>query len=361
MKELGQRVVAVDRNAGRAGPRGRGRRRGRRLRRRRRRRRGRAPPRGRRRADRSRPTAPCRSSPPSRRSSACPGSAARRAHAMTHKVAMRHRLADAGVPQPRVRGRADAARGARGGRDGRLPGGAEAGRLGRPARALPARASRTTSSAPALGARGVADRRGDPRDVPPGARGERAARRPRRRACALITLSDRLRPAGRRLRRRDRARLPVDALRRRARGGRSGSPCATVRALGLRNGVAYPAAARRDDGVVRVIEVAARIPGGQMARSPRYGVGVDLVEVAVRQALGEDRAGRAARAALPAAARDPLPDRRARAAPARRASSSVGDARAGARALRASSRPSSTSSRARRSGRCRSTATGAAT
>ena len=34
-------------------------------------------------------------------------------------------------------------------------------------------------------------------------------------------------------------------------------------------------------------EVAARIPGGQMADLVRHAVGVDLVEVALRQALGE--------------------------------------------------------------------------
>jgi biotin carboxylase len=37
-----------------------------------------------------------------------------------------------------------------------------------------------------------------------------------------------------------------------------------------------------------VVEVAARIPGGQMADLVRHAVGVDLVEVALRQALGED-------------------------------------------------------------------------
>jgi biotin carboxylase len=38
---------------------------------------------------------------------------------------------------------------------------------------------------------------------------------------------------------------------------------------------------------VRVVEIAARIPGGQMVEVPRYGAGVDLVDVALRQALGE--------------------------------------------------------------------------
>jgi biotin carboxylase len=61
----------------------------------------------------------------------------------------------------------------------------------------------------------------------------------------------------------------------------------TVRALGLRNGIAYPQVLWSDDGVARLIEVAARIPGGQMALVARYGVGVDLVQVAMLQALGE--------------------------------------------------------------------------
>jgi len=60
-----------------------------------------------------------------------------------------------------------------------------------------------------------------------------------------------------------------------------------LRALGLRDSLAYPQLLVSADGV-RVIEVAARIPGGQMAEVARLGVGVDLVEVALRQALGED-------------------------------------------------------------------------
>jgi biotin carboxylase len=61
---------------------------------------------------------------------------------------------------------------------------------------------------------------------------------------------------------------------------------AAVRAIGLRNGIAYPQLLVSDDGV-RVVEIAARIPGGQMVEVPRYGVGIDLVEIAVLQALGE--------------------------------------------------------------------------
>ncbi len=61
-----------------------------------------------------------------------------------------------------------------------------------------------------------------------------------------------------------------------------------VRALGLRDGIAFPQLLARDDGQVLVIEVAARIPGGQMADLARHAVGVDLVEIALLQALGEN-------------------------------------------------------------------------
>ena len=61
-----------------------------------------------------------------------------------------------------------------------------------------------------------------------------------------------------------------------------------MQALGLRDGIAFPQLIVSDDGSVRVVEVAARIPGGQMADLVRHAVGVDLVEVALRQALGEE-------------------------------------------------------------------------
>jgi biotin carboxylase len=59
-----------------------------------------------------------------------------------------------------------------------------------------------------------------------------------------------------------------------------------IHALGLRNGIAFPQVIVSDDGVSRVVEVAARIPGGQMADLARHAVGVDLIEVALLQALG---------------------------------------------------------------------------
>jgi biotin carboxylase len=60
-----------------------------------------------------------------------------------------------------------------------------------------------------------------------------------------------------------------------------------VHALGLRDGIAFPQLIASDDGETRIVEVAARIPGGQMADLARHAVGVDLVQVALLQALGE--------------------------------------------------------------------------
>jgi biotin carboxylase len=59
-----------------------------------------------------------------------------------------------------------------------------------------------------------------------------------------------------------------------------------VRALGLRDGIAFPQLIVTQ-GKALVVEVAARIPGGQMADLARHALGVDLVEIAVRQALGD--------------------------------------------------------------------------
>ena len=62
----------------------------------------------------------------------------------------------------------------------------------------------------------------------------------------------------------------------------------TIDALGLRNGIAFPQLIVGQDGVIRVVEVAARIPGGQMGDLVRHAVGVDLVDVALQLALGEE-------------------------------------------------------------------------
>jgi len=62
----------------------------------------------------------------------------------------------------------------------------------------------------------------------------------------------------------------------------------TVRALGLQTGIAFPQLIAAPDGRVIVVECAARIPGGQMADLVRHAVGVDLVDVQIRMALGEE-------------------------------------------------------------------------
>jgi biotin carboxylase len=62
----------------------------------------------------------------------------------------------------------------------------------------------------------------------------------------------------------------------------------TVRALGLGTAVGFPQLIAAPDGRVVVVECAARIPGGQMADLVRVAVGVDLVEVQIRMALGDE-------------------------------------------------------------------------
>jgi biotin carboxylase len=62
----------------------------------------------------------------------------------------------------------------------------------------------------------------------------------------------------------------------------------TVHALGLRTGIAFPQLIAVPGGRVVVVECAARIPGGQMADLVRFATGVDLVEAQIRMALGED-------------------------------------------------------------------------
>ncbi len=81
----------------------------------------------------------------------------------------------------------------------------------------------------------------------------------------------------------------------------------TARTLGLENGIAFPQLIASPDGGVVVVECAARIPGGQMADLVRHAVGVDLIEVQLRMALGEELPDELVFAAVPPAARDPLP------------------------------------------------------
>lgn len=206
------------------------------------------------------------------------------AHVMTHKIAMRRRLAEVGVPQPRFAAARDLAS-AR----------AAAETVGFPAVLKPADsggqrgifrlesiddldAHLHAALAESAGGEVVLERFHDGLEL----NGLVIARggEPE-----VLTLSDRLRPPG--------IGFGVgwihvypttifgDALAEAERVA-----VHATRALGLRDGIAFPQLLVTDEGVL-VIEVAARIPGGQMADLAHHAVGVDLIEVALRQALGE--------------------------------------------------------------------------
>ena len=213
-----------------------------------------------------------------------PGIGSETAHLMTNKIAMRRRLAEAGVPQPRfaavrhvreVRAAADAV-----GFPAVLKPADSAGQRGLflvqsrddLERHLHAALAQSTEEEAILESyhgglevNGLMVARGG--------------------FVTVVTLSDRRRPPGLgfgvAIAHVYPSTLFGDALEEVERVGRS-----TIHALGLRDGVAYPQVIWGDDGVARLIEVAARIPAGQMDLVARHGVGVDLVEVALRQALG---------------------------------------------------------------------------
>jgi biotin carboxylase len=215
-----------------------------------------------------------------------PGIGTEVAHAMTHKIAMRLLLADAGVPQPRyaaVRAVRDAH--------------AALGTVGVPAVLKPAdsggqRGVFLIESIDALDAHlHVA--------LSESATGEAIVERyhdglelnglviARGGHVEVLTLSDRLRPPGIGFGvgwiHVYPATIYGDVLAEAERVATS-----AVRALGLRDGIAFPQLLVSDDGSVRVVEVAARIPGGQMADLALHATGVDLIDIALRQALGVD-------------------------------------------------------------------------
>jgi len=102
----------------------------------------------------------------------------------------------------------------------------------------------------------------------------------------LLTASDRLRPEGRGFGVALTHLYPTSVSGRRL-GELEDAARETVRALGLSDGIAYPQLLVSADGV-RLIEAAARVPGGQMSELVRHAIDVDLVEVALRQALGQE-------------------------------------------------------------------------
>jgi biotin carboxylase len=59
-----------------------------------------------------------------------------------------------------------------------------------------------------------------------------------------------------------------------------------IRAIDLQNGIAYPQVLWTPNGPM-VLEIAVRIPGGHMADVAMHSSGIDMVEFAIRQAMGE--------------------------------------------------------------------------
>nr|MBA3347727.1 ATP-grasp domain-containing protein [Actinomycetota bacterium] len=214
-----------------------------------------------------------------------PGIGTETAHLMTHKIAMRRTFADAGVPQPRFAAARDLASGR-----------SAVEAVGLPAVLKPADSGGQRGifyleseddvdahlhSALAESATGEAIVEGFHDGIEMNGivivRGGEAI---------PLTLSDRLRPPGQGFGvgwiHVYPASIYADTL-----AAAEQAAIHAVHALGLRDGIAFPQLIADDDGSVRVVEVAARIPGGQMADLVRHAVGVDLVEVALRQALGE--------------------------------------------------------------------------
>ena len=215
-----------------------------------------------------------------------PGIGTETAHLMTHKVAMRRRLAEAGVPQPRfaaLRGLSERRR--------------AAAEVGFPAVLKPADSGGQRGI---FLVRSVDDIEGHLHEALTASPTQEAILEEfvegtemngiviaRAGEAWPLTLSDRLRPPG--------IGFGVgwihvypatvygDQLEESER-----IAALTARALGLQTGIAFPQLIAADDGRVVVVECAARIPGGQMADLVRHAVGIDLIEVQLRMALGEE-------------------------------------------------------------------------
>jgi biotin carboxylase len=214
-----------------------------------------------------------------------PGIGTKTAHLLTHKVAMRRRLAEAGVAQPRFAAARTLREGRLAAREVGFPSvlkpadsGGQRGvfRLESPDD-LDAHLHSALSESPTGEAiveefvdgvemNGIAVARGG--DVLP------------------LTLSDRLRPPGIGFGVGWIHVYPAGIFGDRLEDAEQ-TMVRAVRALGLRDGIAFPQLIAAANGSAPVVEVAARIPGGQMADLVRHAVGVDLVEIALRQAVGE--------------------------------------------------------------------------
>lgn len=101
----------------------------------------------------------------------------------------------------------------------------------------------------------------------------------------LLTLSDRLRPDGRGFGvgwiHSFPSSLPTDQL-----AAAEELALVASTALGLQDGIAFPQMIVGPDGRVKLVEIAARIPAGQMADLVRFATGINLYDIAIRQSLG---------------------------------------------------------------------------
>jgi biotin carboxylase len=215
-----------------------------------------------------------------------PGIGADAARRVTHKVAMRRALADQGVAQPRfaaLRKPQEAQSAAETvGFPAVLKAADSAGQRGlfrvdsleQLDRALPLALAESTRHEAIL----ESFHAGAEVNVLAVARGSEVS---------ILTVSDRVRPAGVGFGVATAHVYPADLdLTTRAEVERAARHA--IHAVGLENAIAYPQLLVCDDGVVRVVELAARIPGGQMAAVAQIGAGIDMVELQVRLALGEE-------------------------------------------------------------------------
>jgi len=213
-----------------------------------------------------------------------PGIGPDTAHLLTNKLAMRARLAEAGIPQPRfatVRTEAEARRAAADiGFPAVLKPADSAGQAGL------ARIESADDAEAHLAAAVAASPAGEAvlEEYVEGTEMNGIVVVQDGEVLATV-LCDRLRPPGRGFgvswlhvypptvegdRRAEAARVAAD----------------TVRALGLQTGIGFPQLIATPEGGLAVIECAARI-GGMMAEHLRDALGIDLLEVALRLALGE--------------------------------------------------------------------------
>lgn len=214
-----------------------------------------------------------------------PGIGVETAHVMTHKVAMRRRLAEAGVPQPRFAALRSLAERRRAADEVGFPavlkpadsGGQRAVFRVDSVGEIEAHLHEALSASPTGEA--ILEEFVDGVEL----NGIVIARDGE---TITLTLSDRLRPRGLGFGvgwiHVYPPTIPPDQLQESERVAAH-----TVRTLGLRTGIAFPQLIAAPDGRVVVVECAARVPGGQMADLVWHAVGVDLVEVQLRMALGE--------------------------------------------------------------------------